>query len=414
MAKKFLYLIAIIIVLMIAALAVLQIWSKELTQAALVPTTEFVPTAQLEENAYEDPDLWYSRPGIGVTDPARWQPAYIMPESEGPETQAGASQDGAAGGAQANEETPPVSPLAPAARTAEQHDFAVFFVHPTSHLERSSWNAPFGDEEAERIARTYIRGMASPFNAANEIWAPRYRQATMGAFLTDAPEAQQAIDAAYADVLQAYNYFLSSVDQDKPIVLAGHSQGALLLLRILREEVMDSPVADRIAAAYIIGWPISVEHDLPALGLPACSAPDQSGCIMSWSSYAEPADPSALLETYSISPGFDGEMRADSLILCTNPLTGGGEQSAEMSANLGTLIPDEETSNGKLMPAAVPARCNEQGFLLIGAPPAMGPHVWPGNDYHIYDIPLFWANTQADVGRRIAAHITAAPSADVN
>ena len=81
MAKKFLYLIAIIIVLMIAELAALQIWSKELTQAALVPTTEFVPTAQLEENAYEDPDLWYSRPGIGVTDRARWQPAYITPET---------------------------------------------------------------------------------------------------------------------------------------------------------------------------------------------------------------------------------------------------------------------------------------------------------------------------------------------
>ena len=97
MAKKFLYLIAIIIVLMIAALAVLQIWSKELTQAALVPTTDFVPTAQLEENAYEDPDLWYSRPGIGVTDPARWQPAYITPETE-----EAASQDGSAAGAQAN------------------------------------------------------------------------------------------------------------------------------------------------------------------------------------------------------------------------------------------------------------------------------------------------------------------------
>ena len=66
-------------------------------------------------------------------------------------------------------------------------------------------------------------------------------------------------------------------------------------------------------------------------------------------------------------------------------------------------ITHEETSNGKLMPAAVPARCNEQGFLLIGAPPAMGPHVWPGNDYHIYDIPLFWANTQADSVRRVRA-----------
>jgi len=43
MAKKFLYLIAIIIVLMIAALAALQIWSKELTQAALVPHHRICP-----------------------------------------------------------------------------------------------------------------------------------------------------------------------------------------------------------------------------------------------------------------------------------------------------------------------------------------------------------------------------------
>ena len=51
--------------------------------------------------------------------------------------------------------------------------------------------------------------MASPFNAASEIWAPRYRQATMGAFLTDQPEGQQAIDAAYTDVRKAFRFFLA-------------------------------------------------------------------------------------------------------------------------------------------------------------------------------------------------------------
>jgi hypothetical protein len=27
--------------------------------------------------------------------------------------------------------------------------------------------------------------------------------------------------------------------------------------------------------------------------------------------------------------------------------------------------------------------------------------VLPGNNYHVYDIPLFWRNVQADVARRV-------------
>ena len=56
--------------------------------------------------------------------------------------------------------------------------------------------------------------MASPFNRAAEIWAPKYRQATFGAFLTDDPQATQAIDAAYADVSQAFDFFLAHVDPE--------------------------------------------------------------------------------------------------------------------------------------------------------------------------------------------------------
>ncbi|MEM6266277.1 MAG: DUF3089 domain-containing protein, partial [Pseudomonadota bacterium] len=308
-------------------------------------------------------------------------------------------------GSQTEEPTESIEPSENAV-SVDVPDFAVFFVHPTSYLNRNNWNAPIGDNadaEAERIAEIYVRGMASPFNAASEIWAPRYRQATMGAFLTDAPEAQQAIDAAYADVKEAYAYFLSSLDPDVPIVLAGHSQGALHLLRLLREEVNGSDAADRLIAAYTIGWPISVEHDVPALGFAACATPAQTGCILSWSSFAEPADPSRVMETYAKSTGYDGELRGDSQILCTNPLTGTFGGQADTAANLGTLVPDDSISNGKLVPAAVPARCDERGLLLIGDPPELGSYVLPGNNYHVYDIPLFWANTKADVARRANA-----------
>ena len=376
MARKFLYFVALCIVLVIGGGIFLALFPNQLTRLALVPSAAFSPVKPLDANAYEDPALWYSRPGIGVSDPARWQPAY-------------AGQDN----------PPPI--LAKPSRP-----FAVFFVHPTSYLNRNSWNAPLdngGDAEAERIARIYLRGMASPFNAASEIWAPRYRQATMGAFLTDAPDGKQAIDAAYADVREAFRFFVSSVDPKTPIVLAGHSQGSLHLKRLLAEEVKGTPLAQRLVAAYVIGWPVSPLHDLPAMGIPACTAAEQTGCVLSWSSFAEPADPSLVLEAYGETPALDGQAPGSEPMLCTNPLTGLTGGTAPASANLGTLVPEDSMQNGTLQPGLVPARCDARGLLLIGPPPEMGSYVLPGNNYHVYDLPLFWANTKADVARRVSA-----------
>ncbi|WP_379922009.1 DUF3089 domain-containing protein [Erythrobacter sp. R86502] len=376
MARKFLYFVAFCIVLVIAGGILLALFPQQLTRFVTVPTVAFAPVEPLDPNAYEDPGLWYSRPGIGVNDPSRWQPAYASDRGILP------------------------TPAEPAQR------FAVFFVHPTSFINRSQWNAPLeggGDAEAERIARIYLRGMASPFNSASEIWAPRYRQATMGAFLTDQPEGRQAIDAAYADVREAFRYFLTSVAPDTPIVLAGHSQGALHLKRLIAEEVKGSAVAARLVAAYVIGWPVSVDHDLPVMGLPPCAVPAQTGCVISWSSFAEPADPAHVLEAYGRTAALDGMPAGNSMILCTNPLTGVVGGSAPATANLGTLVPEDSMQQGELVPDLVPARCDDRGLLLIGPPPEMGSYVLPGNNYHVYDLPLFWANTKADVMRRAEA-----------
>ena len=109
------------------------------------------------------------------------------------------------------------------------------------------------------------------------------------------------------------------------------------------------------------------------------------------------------MQFYAESIGFDGQPRGDSKILCTNPITGTFGASADASANLRTLVPDDTISNGDLVPGAVPARCDARGLLLIGDPPEMGSYVLPGNNYHVYDIPLFWANTKADVASRVDA-----------
>ena len=72
MARKFLGCVAILIVIVIVGAIALSIWSDKATQIAFVPTAEFVEQDPLELNAYHDPAMWYSRPGIGApSDPAR-------------------------------------------------------------------------------------------------------------------------------------------------------------------------------------------------------------------------------------------------------------------------------------------------------------------------------------------------------
>ena len=378
MARKFLYLVAGVTVLVIAVLFGLAIFSNQLTRFAVVPTVEFEAQDELARNAYASPDMWHVRPGMKTADPTKFRP--------GPG------------------DTPDASEVSDAAYADLDRGAAIFFVHPTSFADRSAWNAPLREPTADARTRQFLTGLASPFGAVGSVWAPRYRQATIGAFLTQSDDAAQAIELAYGDIEQAFEQFLSEVPETTPVVLAGHSQGALQLMTLLarRPELIEGR---RIAAAYLIGWPISVAHDLPRLPIPPCSDASATGCIISYSSFAEPADPSLIMEAYSVSLGLDGEVRGDSAVLCSNPLTGGVGGSAPASANEGTLVPDEGLTEATLVPGLVPARCDNDGLLLIGNPPDLGPYVLPGNNYHVYDIPLFWANLRDDVGRRLDALI---------
>ncbi|KTT69440.1 DUF3089 domain-containing protein [Sphingomonas endophytica] len=365
MARKFLYVVVALIVLATAAAFAYRLWGVGMMRMAMVPGESFRDQQRLTAADYAPDTMWLARPALRGN-PALWTPAGYSPRKT-------------AGGA------------------------AVFFIHPTSYLNRAHWNAPLNDEEANNRAALFLRGQASAFNEAGEIWAPRYRQATFGAFLTDQRAAEQALALAYGDILAAFDAFLAEAGPTRPIILAGHSQGALHLTHLLKDRVAGTPLATRIVAAYVVGWPVSVANDLPALGLPACERPEQRGCVLSWQSFAEPADPSLILDNYDRSTGFDGKSRRRNAMLCTNPLTGTPNAAAPASANLGTLFPDAALSDARIEAKRIGARCDARGFLLIGSPPDVGPYALPGNNYHVYDYSLFWANVRADAVRRLAA-----------
>jgi len=362
-ARKFLYIFAGLIVLAIAAAFAYRLFGVQLLRQAMVPATSFETLPAVAGNAYARREMWIARPDL-PGNPALWTPAGVKP--------------------------------------AENPTAAIFFIHPTSYLDRARWNAPLDNKEANDRADLFLRGQASAFNGVGGIWAPRYRQATFGAFLTDKADAQKALDLAYGDVAAAFDRFLVEAG-DRPIILAGHSQGALHLTRLLRERVAGTPLARRIVAAYVIGWPVSRTADLPALGLPECAAADQPGCILSWQSFAEPADPSLILDNFDAIAGLTGAPRKGTAMVCTNPLTGTPDADAPASANLGTLFPTKDMSGAVLTPGVVPARCDGRGLLMIGSPPDVGPYVLPGNNFHVFDYSLFWGNVRADAARRLKA-----------
>lgn len=362
-ARRFLIVIFVLILLAVAAgFAMFQFGGRVLVKSAM-PHGHFQPAAAGGPD-YSAAANWVARPGL-PQDPSRWLPTGAESQASG--------------------------------------DAAIFYIHPTTYLERDRWNAPLqagGDTDFR--TNLFVQSQASAFNGAGDVWAPRYRQAAFGAFLLDNGDARKALDLAYGDVAAAFDRFVKEAG-NRPIILAGHSQGALHLERLLREKVAGKPIAARVVAAYVVGWPISGAADLPALGLPPCIRPDEARCILSWLSFGDPANPEIVLNSYEHSAGLSGAPRRRQDLLCVNPVSGVQNGAAAPSDNPGTLVPSADLMSASLVAGAVGAHCDDGLLILDGQVPPLGPYLLPGNNYHVYDYALFWGAIRRDAERRLAA-----------
>lgn len=367
-ARRFLIVIFILTLLFVAgAFAIFQFGQDVLIRSA-TPRGDFEEPAPQSGPDYAQASSWIARPGI-ADDPSEWRPA--------------------------------TQPPAQAERPAH-----VFFIHPTTYLERDRWNDWLTEPQSRQRADLFVRSQSSAFNSIAEVWAPRYRQAAYGAFLLHSDDAQKALDFAYSDVERAFAQFLAEVPDGSPLILAGHSQGSLHLIRLLTEQ--GPALRNRLVAAYVAGWPVSVTADLPPMGLAACAQPTQNACVISWQSFAEPANQSLILDAWVGTRGASNIERRRADMLCVNPLTGTRNAAAPPQSNPGSLVPTTDLADAALAPQRVGARC-EDGFLIIdGDIPNLGPFVLPGNNYHVYDYALFWAAIRADAERRLAARTGAA------
>ena len=276
----------------------------------------------------------------------------------------------------------------------------VFFIHPTGYFRGERWNSPLDpDSAAAHNRRWMMANMASVFDDF-AVYAPKYREATIYAFLdADSDDSRAALALAYADVREAFEYFLTHISRGRPFILAGHSQGTLHGLQLLRDVERRRDTRDRLVVAYLPGGTQS--SMIEGIATPLCNSAIQTGCLAAWSTYGTKYE----AEEQELSDPY----------VCVNPVTwqvGGGADKAQhrgMVPEIGRIslrvVGEDRVPRQDLPAPAAPvphytaARC-EQGMLRVSIPDPENFHPFTPGDYHNYDYTLFHSDVKANAGLR--------------
>ena len=131
-------------------------------------------------------------------------------------------------------------------------------------------HAPAADSASCKGMTGEMAGVDRRLSGNLNYYSPYYRQITMESY-KNAALAQERISVAREDIRAAFRSYLAM--SDRPFVLAGFSQGAHLVLDLLKE--MPASVQERMIAAYVIGWYITSQdlEQYPQI-VPATGATD--------------------------------------------------------------------------------------------------------------------------------------------
>jgi hypothetical protein len=125
-------------------------------------------------------------------------------------------------------------------------------------------------------------------------FAPRYRQATSGAFFTDDLDLKaRVIDSAYQDVKAAFNHYLDNHNNGNRFILAGHSQGSYHLSFLLHDVIEQDPdLADKMVMAALGGMsfmyaPAGSEVGGNLQHIRHCQTLEETSCYVTWRTYQD-------------------------------------------------------------------------------------------------------------------------------
>ena len=310
----------------------------------------------------------------------------------------------------------PADDVPPGVSAAQNAPVDVFFIHPTGYMKGYDWNSPLDAKSAtEENTKWMMANQASAFNGCCNVYAPRYREASILAYFAGTPEIRgKALDFAYTDVDRAFTYFLEHYSRGRPFIIASHSQGTAHGFRLIKERIDGTPLAQRMVAAYLLGGGIQDKEADALKTVHVCNSPTDLHCLVQWDTWGEHG-----------SPMRDSDRGKT---VCVNPVSwkrdGGITQPAEhkgavtTSGSFSVKSWGNDAPNnydfGSLGPALktyTHAQC-QNGLLLVddqkGEP--FGKLDMGGENYHGLDYPLFAIDIRENAIARVKTYLAQQPT----
>jgi hypothetical protein len=252
-----------------------------------------------------------------------------------------------------------------------------------------------------------------------------YRQRTLLSLAAGLGSDPAANAVAFQSVLAAWKDYLAHDNDGRPFVLIGHSQGAAMLVLLIKQEIDNDPsLRSRLVSAILLGGNVQVPIGKAVGGsfahVPGCQSAIETTCVIAYSSFPSTPPAASLFgrpgQGVSLQSG--QQTAKGEQVLCTNPASlGGGSAALDpefLTATIALTRPGVTTPWVEF-PNLYQARCASSGgatWLNVTSTtnakdlrPRVSEEDGPNWGYHVDDVSLALGNLVADVASEARAYL---------
>lgn len=250
----------------------------------------------------------------------------------------------------------------------------------------------YDNEPMRKGVALYTFNNASPFLKTTNCFIPFYSQSHLRNFVEKTQAEMEEFEKGrqFQDACAALDYYFENLNGGRPFILAGHSQGSLLLKIILSDYMKLHPeYYSRMVAAYVVGYSVTKEDLKKNPHWKFAAGSGDVGVVISWNTEG-PANKNA--KNLVVLDG----------AISINPMNWKRDETpAPASENLGSFAkissglmysPDEKfTKENLLYPSPIEAQLDtERGVVVCRAgdiklmptfAAAFGPEGYHADDY---------------------------------
>ncbi|WP_275314998.1 DUF3089 domain-containing protein [Tenacibaculum bernardetii] len=259
----------------------------------------------------------------------------------------------------------------------------VFYIYPTLNTSKKDdrWNVPITDKEQnDKVLNKVVLYQVSAFATSGQMYVPFYRQAHYRSFNKKHKKGgNKALGLAYEDVKNAFQVYLKKYNNDRPIIIAGHSQGSRHAIRLLKDFFDEKPLRNRLVAAYIPGMRVAPNEFKT---IKPMNSPEEIGGFVSWNTFKKGNFPKN-------KDWYKGSVT-------TNPITWDASKTTTLNQHKGFLY-----SNGNLYCQALKIEITDG--LVWSTNPKFPLRFFMSflKNYHAGDINLFWLDVKKNSELRV-------------